>query len=136
MYSPFRKKVVVKKRKSCKSGDTTPVTTYETKRNCEERDTFIEQFGIEKFDKLTQPGKTFERYVDIPVPGQYQYVWEHFLYMWSQSPVDLNGNKTFTFGTVKEYQDLFEYDFSINDKKLFFKMKDWAQEVIYELNKD
>ncbi|MCQ2081586.1 MAG: hypothetical protein MJZ11_08000 [Lachnospiraceae bacterium] len=125
---------MVQKKKKSKSGDNTPETTYETVRHCEERDKFIEQFGIERFDKEAQPGGTFEKYVDIPIPEQYQYVWEHFIYMWSQSEIDINGNRIFSFGTVKEYQDLFGYDFSIADKKMFFKMKNWATEIVCELD--
>lgn len=127
---------MVKKNKGKKSQDSSPETKYETMRHCEERDNFIEQFGIDKFDKETQPGRTFEKYVDIPIPKQYQYVWDHFMDMWSLSEIDINGNRRFTFGTVKEYQDLFGYDFSIADKKMFFKIKNWALETIYELTED
>lgn len=138
MYSPFRKKVVVTKKKKGSNGrkNTEPDFEYETSRHYEERKKFIEQFGIERFDKETGPGKTFEKFVDIPIPNQYSYIWEHFIYIWSQSDYDMNGNKIFTFGTVKEYQDLFGYDFSPNEIKLFFKMKNWAVEIVSELNKN
>lgn len=111
-------------------------TKVEMVRNCDERDNFIKQFGIEKFDKECQPGKTFEKYSDIPIPEQYNYIWEHFLTIWANSEFDFNGRKVISFGTVRDYEQCFGYSFTIKEKTLLFKIKNWAMEIVSELNKD
>lgn len=108
----------------------------EVVRKCDERDSFIKQFGKDKFEEESQKGRSFEKYVDIPIPEQYQYVWEHFLMIWTYTEVDINGRKVFTFGTVRDYEQCFGYSFSIKEKNLFFKIRNWAMEIINELDKD
>lgn len=105
-------------------------------RNSDERDKFIEQFGIDRFDENAKKGKQFEKYVDIPMPEQYQYVFDHFMMIWANAEYDFNGNKIFSFGTVRDYEQCYGYKFTVKEKNLFFKMKNWATEVVNELNKD
>lgn len=114
----------------------TTQTKTEMVRNSDERDNFIKQFGIDRFDEQCVKGKSFEKYVDIPIPEQYQYVWEHFMMIWAHAEVDFNGKKVFSFGTVRDYEQCYGYRFTVKEKNLFFKMKTWAIEIVNELDKD
>lgn len=46
------------------------------------------------------------------------------------------GNVIFTFRTINEYVECMKVPLTVEDKKLLFKMKGWANETISELKED
>jgi hypothetical protein len=52
--------------------------------------------------------------------------------IWQNCEYDFGGNVVFTFRTVNEYVECMKVPFTVEDKRLLFKMKQWALETISE----
>lgn len=104
-------------------------------RNSLVRDNFIKQYGKEKFDKMCETNKRFSKYREPPIPKQYKWIFNQFMFIWGNAEMDFNGNRIFTFQTLNEYEKCMKVYFTIVEKKLLFKMNQWVQETISDFSK-
>lgn len=89
-------------------------------------------YFLEQAEKLER----WKNLKDIPVPAQYSWIWGKFLQIWYNTERDFNGNVVFTYRAINDYVECMKVPLTVEDKKLLFKMKDWAFIQIHEMEKD
>ena len=82
---------------------------------------------------MSAVGKKWNKLKDIPIPEGYGWIWEVFLQMWKMCERDFNGNIIFTPRTILDYEQCFGVTLNIIDRRLLIKMKDWANEIVFDL---
>lgn len=101
--------------------------------NYEKRTDFIKKMGEEAFEKVSSVDSKWKKLRDIPVPDGFMWIWGVFLQMWRMCERDFNGNIIFTPRTILDYEQCFGVNFTILDRQLLIKMKEWANEIVFEL---
>jgi hypothetical protein len=103
--------------------------------NVSTREDFIKKFGQKKFDELSLVDDNLNKLKDIPMPQGFVWLFSHFLEIWRSCESNLSGYKIFTPKQILDYSDCFCVDFSVREKRLLLKWKEWADITIAELNK-
>lgn len=127
MNTPYSvKKPVMKKGKQ--------ETKTEWVRNSDKKKDFIEKFGEQKFHQvaLKDPDK-WGKFEEPEFPKRFQWIWFQFLNIWKTCEHDFNGNVIFTPRVILDYCECFCVTLTVNEKHLLFRMKTWAEDVIYSL---
>lgn len=109
-------------------------------RNVDTRENFIKQFGgkdrkkgEKRFLELGEKDEKWKKLREIPCPPEYSWIFKHFMQIWQNSEYDMAGNVIFTYRTVNDYVECMKVPLTVEDKKMLFKMKQWAAGVISEL---
>lgn len=89
--------------------------------------------GYNAFLKLCKTDENWNKLKDIPVPIKYEWIWEHFLTLWRYCQRDFNGNVIMTFRELNDYVQCMKVPLSVEDKKEILKIKQWAVNVISDL---
>jgi hypothetical protein len=116
-----------------KTNKTKEKSEYITKIS--EREDFIKKFGQKKFDELSLIDDNLSKLRDIPMPQGFVWLFSHFLEIWRNCETNLNGYKIFTPRQILDYSDCFCVYFSVREKQLLLKWKEWADITIADLNK-
>lgn len=83
--------------------------------------------------KVAEKSENFNKLKDIPIPNRFTWIWKHFLIIWNNCEYDINGNPIFSFRLVNDYVECMKVPLTVSDKKLLFKIKNWALETYYEI---
>lgn len=113
--------------------DGKPETKTEYVRNCDTREKFIRTRGMDAFIAAGKRDQKWADLRDIPIPPRYEWLFDKFLQIWTNSERDMSGNVVFTYRTVNDYVQCMKVPLSVDDKKLLFAMKSWAAAKIYDM---
>jgi hypothetical protein len=102
-------------------------------RNCDNREKFIQRFGKERFERLTETDSYYSKYKEPQIPPGCKWIFGQFMYIWGNCEVDgMSGQRIFTFRTLNDYVECMKVPLTVAEKKLLLRMKHWAEEVIFE----
>lgn len=119
-------------KKTLKKGKETSETEWV--KNSDIKKDFIEKFGIEKFNQAVKNDpKRWGKFIEPEFPKNYRWLWFVFLDIWSLCDYDMNGNKILTPRVLCDYCECFKISLTIQEKRIIFKMKTWANDEIYSL---
>ena len=109
-------------------------------RNVDKREKFIQNFGGKdrkkgerRFFEIGETDEQYKKLRELPPPPKFKWIYRHFMTIWQNCEYDFGGNVIFTFRTVNEYVECMKVPFTVEEKRLLFKMKQWALEAISEL---
>lgn len=85
---------------------------------------------------MTQTDERYKKLENIPLPDGYSWLWSVFLDIWRNCERDMAGNVVLTTRSLIDYENCFEVDLGIYNKRLLIKMKNWAQEAIYKVESE
>lgn len=89
--------------------------------------------GERKFLQAVEKDPSWEKLLDIPCPPEYEWIYYHFLELWRFCEHDMNGNAILTFRTLNDYVECMKVPFTVEEKRLILKMKEWAQATIEDV---
>jgi hypothetical protein len=118
-------------------------TKTEWVKNIDVRESFIKargggdyQKGEEALITLGEKDSKYKKLRIIPIPDGYKWIFSQFLEIWRGCEFDMSGHVIFTFQTINEYVECMKVPLTVEDKKMIFKMKAWAMNQIFELEKE
>lgn len=129
MYYPHSVKKTVTDGKSGKKHEE----TVRGVRNSLDRDNFIKRFGEERFLKLTETDSYYKKYREPKIPVGCNWIWRHFLDIWNNCNTDFNGYPILSFAEINAYEQCMDIHFSLVEKRLLLKIRNWVLEEISEL---
>ena len=88
---------------------------------------------MDTFLKWGERDEKWKKLRDIPIPKEFEWIFKHFMQIWQGCEYDFAGNVIFTFRTINEYVECYKVPFTVEDKKLLFKMKAWALNTISDM---
>jgi hypothetical protein len=68
--------------------------------------------------------------LDIPAPDCFAWIYGKFIQLYNASDAIL------TPATIREYEELFQFSFTLYEKELLFRMKNWAADEKDKLEKE
>lgn len=77
----------------------------------------------------------YKKFKEYPIPDGCKWIFSHFLAIWSNCTRDFNGNVQFGFRSIMDYMECMGVQFTVFERKLLVKMKDWVNETIYSMSK-
>lgn len=96
---------------------------------------FIAKFGKERFDTVSKTDENWKKFVPPEFPTRFTWIWYKFLDIWRTCGHDFNGNIILTPRVLMDYCECFMISLTVEEKRLIFRMKAWAEDTIYKLRK-
>lgn len=90
----------------------------------------IKELGIVKFRKAQAKDPKFAKLEYLELPKCYKWIWGQFYNLWSCAERDMNGNAIITPRTILDYEECFCVHFTVAERKLIFRMKDYTTGAI------
>jgi len=129
LYYPYTKKTTVKK-----NGKDSVERNKRTHN--EDRKDMIKRFGKDRFEKLVQTDSHYKMYREPEIPVGFRWLFARFMDIRNNCEYDFNGNVIFTCRTILDYEECMGVTFSLFERRIILKMRDWSNSVVYELSKD
>lgn len=118
------------------------ITETEWRCNSDKKREYMTTYHLKTDKEFADKVKGYEnwsKFISPPLPSRFQWIWLHFLDIWRTCSRDFNGNVIMTPRTLIDYCECFKVFFTVQEKHLLFRIKNWAEDAMYQVrekNKD